>query len=126
MKRVGYSFEKKNRLPVPAARRGRTRPMPAVPVIKPLAEITQTTPSTKYKILTYDTSDDNIKIFKSIAWVYGLCIAALKHLRSVITIDAEFLLDNYKGRLLMACRYVTENKLFPLAFGIMNEENVNN
>jgi hypothetical protein len=39
MKRVGYNFEKKNRLPVsavPAARRGRTRPIPAVPVSKPL------------------------------------------------------------------------------------------
>jgi hypothetical protein len=37
MKRAGYNFEKKkNRLSVPAVRRGRTRPIPAVPVSKPL------------------------------------------------------------------------------------------
>jgi hypothetical protein len=42
MKHVGYSFEKKTHLPavsvsaLPAARRGHTRPIPAVPVSKPL------------------------------------------------------------------------------------------
>jgi hypothetical protein len=73
-----------------------------------------------------DTSDDNIKIFKSIAWAYGPCIAAFKHLRPIITIDAGFLLDRYKGRLLMACEYDAENKLIPLAFRIVEAENMNN
>jgi hypothetical protein len=71
-------------------------------------------------------SDDNVKIFKSIAWAYGLCIVAFKHLRSVITIDVGFLSGHYKGRLLMVCRYDTENKLLPLVFRIMNEENMDN
>jgi MULE transposase domain len=88
--------------------------------------IARTTPSTKFKISTCDTSDDNVKIFKSIAWAYGLCIAALKHLRSVITIDAGFLSGRYKGRLLMACGYDAENKLIPLTFRIMDAENMNN
>jgi MULE transposase domain len=73
-----------------------------------------------------DTSDDNIKIFKSIAWAYGPCIAAFKHLRLVITIDTGFLSDRYKGRLLIACGYDAKNKLIPLTFEIVDAENKNN
>jgi hypothetical protein len=88
--------------------------------------IIRTTHGIKYKILTCDTSDDNIKIFKSIVWSYGPCIEVFKHLRPVITIDVGFLSDRYKGRLLMTCGYDAENKLFPLAFRIMDEENTEN
>jgi MULE transposase domain len=88
--------------------------------------VARTTPGTKFKISTCDTSDNNIKIFKSIAWVYGPCIAAFKHFRPVITIDARFLSGHYKGRLLMTCEYDAENKLIPLAFGIVDAENVDN
>jgi MULE transposase domain len=88
--------------------------------------IARTTPSTKFKISTCDTSDDNVKMFKSIAWAYGPCIVTFKHLRPVITIDAGFLSGRYKGRLLMACGYDAENKLIPLTFGIVDAENVNN
>jgi hypothetical protein len=91
-----------------------------------LGAISRTTSGTKFKISTWDTSDDNIKIFKSIAWAYGPCNAAFKHLRPVITIDAEFLSDHYKGRLLMTCGYDAENKLIPLAFRIVDAENVDN
>jgi MULE transposase domain len=91
-----------------------------------LGAIARTTPVTKYKISTCDTSDDNVKMFKSIVWAYEPCIAAFKHLRPVITIDAGFLSGRYKGRLLMACGYDTENKLIPLAFGIVDAENVDN
>jgi hypothetical protein len=86
--------------------------------------IARTTHGTKYKILMFDISDDNVKIFKSIAWAYGPCIVAFKHLRYVITIDAEFLSDHYNGRLLMAYGYDAENKLLSLAFGIVDEENM--
>jgi hypothetical protein len=51
-----------------------------------LEAIAQTTPGIKFKILTCDTSDNNVKIFKSIVWAYGPCIAAFKHLRPVITV----------------------------------------
>jgi MULE transposase domain len=91
-----------------------------------LGAIARTTPGTKFKISTCDTSDDNVKMFKSIAWAYGPCIAAFKYLRPVITIDAGFRSDRYKGRLLMACGYDAENKLIPLAFGIVVAENLNN
>jgi hypothetical protein len=87
-----------------------------------LGTIARTTPGTKYKILTCGTSDDNVKIFKSIPWAYGPCIVAFKHLIPVITIEAEFLSGRYKDRLLMACGYDAENKLIPLAFGIMDAE----
>jgi hypothetical protein len=87
-----------------------------------LGVIAWTTLGTKYKILTCDTSDDNVKIFKSIAWTYGPCIAVFKHLRLVIIIDAGFLLGRYKDRLLMMCEYDAGNKLLPLAFRIVNKE----
>jgi MULE transposase domain len=91
-----------------------------------LKTIAWTTPGTKFKISTCDTSDNNVKIFKSIVWAYGQCIAAFKHLRPVITIDTGFLSCRYNCRLLMACGYDAENKVIHLAFGIMNAENVNN
>jgi hypothetical protein len=88
--------------------------------------IARTTPGTKFKISTCDTSDDNVKMFKSIAWFYGPCIAVFKHLRPVITIDARFFSYRYKGRLLMACEYDAENKLIHLVFEIVDSKNVNN
>jgi MULE transposase domain len=91
-----------------------------------LGAIARITPGIKFKISTCDTSDDNVKIFKSIAWAYGPCIAAFKHLRPFITIDAGFLSGPDKGRLLMACGYDAENKLIPLAFGIVEAKNMNN
>jgi hypothetical protein len=91
-----------------------------------LGAITRTTPGIKFKISTCDTSDDNVKIFKYIAWAYGPCIAAFKHLRPVIIIEVGFLSGHNKGRLLMACGYDEENKLIPLAFEIVDAENMNN
>jgi hypothetical protein len=91
-----------------------------------LGAIARTTPCTKFKISTCDTSDNNVKMFKSIIWAYGSCIVTFKYLRPVITIDARFLSDPYKGRLLMACGYDVENKIISLAFEIVNAENVDN
>jgi hypothetical protein len=91
-----------------------------------LGAIARTTPGIKFKISICDTSDNNVKIFKSIVWVYGPCIVAFKHLRVVITIDAGLLSGRYKGRLLMVCRYDAENKVIHLAFEIVNAENVDN
>jgi hypothetical protein len=76
--------------------------------------------------LTCDTSDNTIKVLKSITWAYGSCIEAFKHLRPVRIIDTGFLLGHYKGRLLMVCGCDAEIKLLPLAFGIVDEENVEN
>jgi hypothetical protein len=91
-----------------------------------LGMFVRTTHGIKYKILTCDTSNDNIKIFKSIVWSYRLCIEAFKHLRPVITIDVGFLSDRYKGILLMTYGYDVENKLFSLTLRIMDKENTKN
>jgi hypothetical protein len=91
-----------------------------------LEVIAHTTPDIKYKILTCDTSDDNVKMFKSIAWAYGPCIAVFKYLKLVIIIDARFLSGRCKGRLLMVCRYDADNKFLPLSFRIVNKENMDN
>jgi hypothetical protein len=73
--------------------------------------IAQTTLEIKYKILTCNTSDDAVKVFKSIAWAYRPCIEAFKHLRLVITINVGFLSGRYKGTLLMACGYESEKNI---------------
>jgi MULE transposase domain len=91
-----------------------------------LGAIARTTSGIKYKILTYDTSDDNVKLFKSIDWAYKPCVVAFKYLSPVIIIDVRFLSCRYKGRLLISCGYDAQNKLLPLEFGIVNEKNMNN
>jgi hypothetical protein len=91
-----------------------------------LGAIARTTLGTKYKILTCDTSDDIVKVLKSIAWAYGQCIEAFKHLRPILTIDVGFLSGHYKGRLLMACGYDGGNKPLSLASRIMDKEIIKN
>jgi MULE transposase domain len=56
----------------------------------------------------------------------GLWTVYCSHLKHIIIIDVEFLSDRYKARLLIVCEYNAENKLLPLAFGIVNEENMDN
>ncbi|KAJ1689385.1 hypothetical protein LUZ63_013540 [Rhynchospora breviuscula] len=82
-----------------------------------------TTPGTQIKWLTESVGDPNRAMFKAAAWAYGPCIAAVPYLRPVISIDASFLSDRYKGTLLAACGYDPEQRLLPLAFAIVEKEN---
>jgi MULE transposase domain len=89
-----------------------------------LGVIARTTLRIKYKILTCDTSNDTVKVFKSIVGAYGPCIEEFIYLTPIIIIDAGFLSGHYEGRLLMAYVYDAKNNLIPLAFRIMDEENI--
>ncbi|XP_078157435.1 uncharacterized protein LOC144553210 [Carex rostrata] len=60
------------------------------------------------------------------AWAWGPCIAAVGHLRPVISIDAYFLSGRYKGKLLIVTGYDAENQLIPLAFGLVENEDFEN
>jgi hypothetical protein len=51
-----------------------------------------------------------------------MCIVALSYLRSVLIIDAGFLLGRYAGKLFMACGHDTEQQLLPVAFVVVAGE----
>ncbi|XP_078153598.1 uncharacterized protein LOC144548756 [Carex rostrata] len=93
----------------------------------PLFEaIKRTNPGSKYCVTSFPIENSPNRHFKAAAWAYGPCIAAIPFLRPVISIDACFMSGRYKGRLLMACGYDAENRLLPLAFGIVEKESVEN
>ncbi|KAJ3678781.1 hypothetical protein LUZ61_021322 [Rhynchospora tenuis] len=90
-----------------------------------LEAIKRTTPGTKYDIISWETNDPNVRVFKMAAWAFGPCIEALKHARPVISIDASFLSGRYKGKLFTVCAYDPENHLIPVAFGLAEKEDKN-
>jgi len=87
-----------------------------------LQAIARSTPGTKYGVVSEPMMKEGYRQFKAAAWAYGPCIAAVPHLRPVISIDACFLSGRYEGRLLMACGYDAENQLLPLAFALVEKE----
>ena len=78
-------------------------------------------PGTKYVLLSKPMTLEGHREFRCVAWAFGPCIAAVPHLRPVISVDASFLSGRYKGRLIMACGYDANNKLIPLAFAIVEK-----
>lgn len=88
--------------------------------------IQSTNPSMKYAILTTPTNQPEVRYFHAAAWAWGPCIEAVKYIRPVISIDAGFLSGRYEGRLLMACGYDAENQLIPLAFALVEKEDLEN
>jgi MULE transposase domain len=87
-----------------------------------LAGIQNSTHGTKYIIETAPSIKFGVKIFYRVAWAFGLCIAAWSYLRPVLTIDAEFLSDQYTGKLFMVCGYDVEQQPLPLAFAVVAGE----
>ncbi|KAJ3696672.1 hypothetical protein LUZ61_000377 [Rhynchospora tenuis] len=87
-----------------------------------LEAIKRTNPGTKYDIISWETNDPNVRVFKMAAWAFGPCIEALKHARPVISIDASFLSGRYKGKLFTVCAYDPENRLIPVAFWLAEKE----
>ncbi|XP_078177430.1 uncharacterized protein LOC144571908 [Carex rostrata] len=92
-------------------------------LLTPLLEaIKKDNPRTKFGVAHEPTGDPTERLFKAAAWAYDPCIAAVPHLRPIISIDACFLSGRYQGRLLIACGYDAENQLLPLAFALVGEE----
>jgi len=91
-----------------------------------LSAIQASTLGTKFTIDSSISPQFGVHIFQRAAWAYGPCIAAWRHLRPVISIDAGHLSGRYKGKLYMACGYDAEQHVLPLAFAIMGEETLEN
>ena len=62
-------------------------------------------------------------IFNRVFLAFGPSIEGFQHCRQVISIDGTFLYGKYKDKLLIASTWDCDNRLFPLAFAIVEEEN---
>ena len=87
-----------------------------------LIAITGTNPGTRFQQWHVSTDTPGEVQFKGIAWAFGPCIEAFRHLRPVISIDACFMSGRYGGALLIACAYDAENQLLPISFAIVQQE----
>ena len=61
-------------------------------------------------------------IFERVFWAFGPSIEGFQHCRPMISIDGTFLCGKYRGKLLIASTWDGDNRLFPLAFAIVEEE----
>ena len=60
--------------------------------------------------------------FNFVFWAFGPSIVGFRHCRAVISIDATHLYDKYKGKLMNAMATNANNKVYPLAFAIVESE----
>jgi hypothetical protein len=92
-----------------------------------LSAICSSNPGSKARIATDPVPGrPGDRLFKRAAWAFKPCIQAFDHLRPVISIDASHLRGRYMGRFLVAVGYDAENQLVPLAFGIVEKEDLEN
>ena len=60
--------------------------------------------------------------FNFLFWAFGPSIVGFRHCRPVISIDATHLYDKYKGKLMIAMAIDANNKIYPLAFVVVEIE----
>ncbi|KAK9988918.1 hypothetical protein SO802_029157 [Lithocarpus litseifolius] len=87
-----------------------------------LAGLKDASPGTKYKLLVDDHYERGTCIFKAVFWAFRPCIVGFKHCRPVISIDATHLYGKYKGKLMIAMATDANNKIYPLAFAVVESE----
>ena len=61
-------------------------------------------------------------IFERVFWAFGPSIDGFQHCRPMISIDGTFPYGKYRGKLLITSTWDGDNRLFPLAFAIVEEE----
>ncbi|KAL9665429.1 hypothetical protein QQ045_020849 [Rhodiola kirilowii] len=57
-------------------------------------------------------------------WAFGPAINGFTHCRPVISIDATHLIGKWKGVLMIAVTYDGENEILPLAYALVESENI--
>ena len=67
-----------------------------------------------------------VRVFGRAFWAFEQCVRAFEHCRPVIAIDGTFLTGQYKGTLLVAIATDANNRVFPLAFDLVEVENNDN
>ena len=73
---------------------------------------------------TFDSSMPNIEIFQRVLWSFKPFIEGLEHRRPILSIDGTHLYGKYKCMLMNAMGCNGTNRLFPLAFSITEDENI--
>ena len=65
----------------------------------------------------------NEEIFHRVFWAFSPSIKGFPHCRPLLSIDGTHMYGKYKGTLMIAMGCDGDNKLFPLAFSIVESEN---
>ena len=77
----------------------------------------------KYKLIVDDNYEWGTYTFKSVFWAFP-CIVGFKKCRPVISIDATHLYGKYKGKLMIAMATDANNKIYPVAFTVVESESI--
>jgi len=64
----------------------------------------------------------NETVFKRLFWAFRPCILGFKFCKPIVQIDATWLYGKYKGTLLLTVVQDGNNKIFPIAFAIVEGE----
>jgi hypothetical protein len=97
-------------------------------VPKILQAITHLNPGTKW--CTHTTGKEELHkgvmklVMERVYWCFPQCVEAFKHCRTVISVDDTFLTRKYMGDLLIATDVDGEDRLVPLAFTLVESENI--
>jgi hypothetical protein len=97
-------------------------------VPKILQAITHFNPGTKW--CTHTTRKEELHkgvmkpVMERVYWCFPQCVEAFKHCRPVISVDGTFLTRKYRGVLLIATGVDGEDRLVPLAFALVESENI--
>ena len=87
-----------------------------------LKALTDSNPGSRVIWRTIPATMPGCAIFERVFWAFGPSIEGFQHCRPVISIDGTFLYGKYKGTLLIASTWDGDNRLFPLAFAIVEKE----
>ena len=71
---------------------------------------------------TTPTGEDDTVFLKYVFWSFDTCIDGFKYCKSVISIDGTLLYGKYQGKLLVAMATDANNKVFSLAFVVVDCE----
>ncbi|KAG9444653.1 hypothetical protein H6P81_015993 [Aristolochia fimbriata] len=91
-----------------------------------LKAIKDTNRGTKYKMITTDDGvrEGNFVRFDRVFWAFGPAIHGFQFCRPFISVDGTHLYGKYKGCLLIATSFDGDNRLFLLAFALVETENI--
>ena len=73
---------------------------------------------------TFNSNMPNTEIFQRMIWPFNPSIEGFEHCRLVLSIDGTHLYGKYKGTLMIATGCNGNNRLFSLAYAIIEGENI--
>ena len=78
--------------------------------------------NTQVSYCTTPTNVDDIVFLHYVFWSFGPCIDGFKYCKPVLSIDGIHLYGKYQGKLLVTMATNANNKVFPLAFVVVDSE----